>query len=305
MQLCQTIIDFLLADTKRLQIEHSELTDRNNLIQENGKLRKLLQLQQKAILYGRMNMLSTNYCDTNKTNSNIIEDNSLDNFEQLSSDSKSNNQNFFNSKISFNKFQCIFCSKCFTDTAALSKHLHLTHLSSSVDDPSLSLSSSISSNLTCIQRIFQRCPFQPPNIQTLSEQKIYEEKINNLKNDLSKAFSLLEEEKLARKNFENNVKSDFEQQFNSIRLQLENEANRKLEKKNKLMKKKKEMVEDHVKMGNIEEQNGHNRELFYKNNNLNIATLSKQLTDTGIMDIDIKSSFTEQNFDTNEPGITN
>lgn len=287
-----------MADTKRLQIEHTELTDRNNLVQENGKLRKLLQLQQKAILYGRMNMLSRNYCDMNKTTSNIVEneDNSLDNFEQLPSDSKSNNQNC-NLKINLNKLQCIYCSKCFTNTTALSKHLHLTHLSSSLDDPSLSLSSSISSNLTCIQRIFQHCSFQPSN--TLNEQKIFEEKINNLKNDLSKAFSLLEEEKLARKNFENNVRSNFEQQFNSIRLQVEREfqAFRKIEKKTK---NKKEII-DHNQTGDnknfietIEGKSKDKIELFYdvdnnSSNNCNkIDTIPKRLNDTGI---DVESNF--------------
>ena len=58
LQLCQTIIDFLLADIRRLELENKESTignPNNNLLQENRKLRKLLQLQQKSIIYRRIN----------------------------------------------------------------------------------------------------------------------------------------------------------------------------------------------------------------------------------------------------------
>ncbi|OTF79460.1 hypothetical protein BLA29_010225 [Euroglyphus maynei] len=91
LQLCQTIIDFLLADIRRLEMERKELANPNNLIQENRKLRKLLQLQQKAIVYRRMNFLSiTNASDQQSAiDQNGNDDNSLYSLDQLPSDSKS------------------------------------------------------------------------------------------------------------------------------------------------------------------------------------------------------------------------
>ncbi|KAH9516388.1 hypothetical protein DERF_007127 [Dermatophagoides farinae] len=231
LQLCQTIINFLLADIRRLEVDRTELTNRNNLIQENRKLRKLLQLQQKAIIYRRMNFLSiTNspdhesIIDQNGNNGNN-DDNSLYSLDQLPTDSKS-------SCLNSSKIQCSYCSKIFSDSQAFTKHLQLRHFSSNIDDPSQSLQSSVASNLSFVQRILQQhCCLKQQQQELLqssdmsvSDSKIEElcSEIDILKDKLSKTETQLNEEKCARRTLENDLKNNFQEQIQSIKTKLEN-----------------------------------------------------------------------------------
>ncbi|XP_046916714.2 uncharacterized protein LOC124497116 [Dermatophagoides farinae] len=231
LQLCQTIINFLLADIRRLEVDRTELTNRNNLIQENRKLRKLLQLQQKSIIYRRMNFLSiTNspdhesIIDQNGNNGNN-DDNSLYSLDQLPTDSKS-------SCLNSSKIQCSYCSKIFSDSQAFTKHLQLRHFSSNIDDPSQSLQSSVASNLSFVQRILQQhCCLKQQQQELLqssdisvSDSKIEElcSEIDILKDKLSKTETQLNEEKSARRTLENDLKNNFQEQIQSIKTKLEN-----------------------------------------------------------------------------------
>nr|XP_027197208.1 putative uncharacterized protein DDB_G0282133 [Dermatophagoides pteronyssinus] len=246
LQLCQTIIDFLLADIRRLELENKESTignSNNNLLQENRKLRKLLQLQQKSIIYRRINFSQeihtlpdqqqqSSIIDQNGNNNNNNDDDnnsSLYSLDQLPSDSLKSN--------STSKLQCTFCSKIFSDSQAFTKHLQLRHFSSysNVDDPSsISLQSSITSNISFVQRILQQhCCLKQQQQQELSQSNtditISVDKIEELftefdvlKNKLIKTETQLNEEKMARKIFENDLKNNFDEQIQSIKTKLEN-----------------------------------------------------------------------------------
>ncbi|KAH9422183.1 hypothetical protein DERP_002478 [Dermatophagoides pteronyssinus] len=242
LQLCQTIIDFLLADIRRLELENKESTignsNNNNLLQENRKLRKLLQLQQKSIIYRRINFSQEIHTlPDQQQQSSIIDQNgnndddnnsSLYSLDQLPSDSLKSN--------SSSKIQCTFCLKIFSDSQAFTKHLQLRHFFSScsnVDDPSsISLQSSITSNISFVQRILQQhcCLKQQQELSqsntdiTISVDKIEElsTEFDVLKNKLIKTETQLNEEKMARKIFENDLKNNFDEQIQSIKTKLEN-----------------------------------------------------------------------------------
>ncbi|KAF7495855.1 hypothetical protein SSS_03379 [Sarcoptes scabiei] len=179
LQLCQTIIDFLLADIHRLEIEHKTISNQNNLYIENLKLKKLLQLQQRAIVYRRSKMANSmnvyeHHHHSESFESNADED-SLNNLKDLPYDLA-------------NKFECIYCLKRFNDADILKRHLQTKHLSNN-EDSSVSISSSIASNLSFVQQLYSQYYFQEQlksiqdKFESISINKIKKNEIDLSKND--------------------------------------------------------------------------------------------------------------------------
>ncbi|UXI16468.1 Cytochrome c oxidase [Sarcoptes scabiei] len=228
LQLCQTIIDFLLADIHRLEIEHKTISNQNNLYIENLKLKKLLQLQQRAIVYRRSKMANSmnvyeHHHHSESFESNADED-SLNNLKDLPYDLA-------------NKFECIYCLKRFNDADILKRHLQTKHLSNN-EDSSVSISSSIASNLSFVQQLYsQYCKEQMQKISSSNSKSKDAITIRNLKNEieqlnekLSKTEIQLEQEKLERKNFESNLRKDFQEQLKSIQDKFESISINKIKK---------------------------------------------------------------------------
>ncbi|KAI2806164.1 hypothetical protein BLOT_005175 [Blomia tropicalis] len=226
LQICQTIIDFLLIDGNKSRHNEQGSTKNdinsynNNLLQENVKLRKLLTLQQKAIAFRRSN------CWKSLSETNFNEDDT-----DFVDDSKSSS-----SRIIF--ITIIKQPQC-------------------VDDglPSSITSNGTSSGSSYLDRIRQQYCYTPSVEKTKTDSNVNQSLIDqlqteilNLKTKLNETEKILQEEQSARLSFENDLKSDFVENVRSIQEQLLKKIDEV-----KLLRKEPSISLDHVENVNREE----------------------------------------------------
>lgn len=216
LQMCQMIIDHLLNDLKQRDMSKNNDNSHNNLIQENLKLRKLLTLQQKAIAYRRVNLLSSVSYDGNSVDASVT--------SNVNSELPEDSSRY---SLQATKLQCLFCPKQFNDSISFAKHLSLRHSSTNIDDAN---SVDVQPGSTSIIQRLQ----QQQLVSSFNENRVQLEKLQNeieyLKEKLFKTEKELINEKSARKQFESGIEMNIIDQLK----QTQNQLNKRIDEINLL-----------------------------------------------------------------------